>query len=127
MALPPAKVAQIEALLKEEKLSKREISRRLKVSRVTIDRIEKRMLFPEELEPKLRIMHFNEGDGHLADEIKPTYHRCKGCGGMQQDGIPCQVCLTRKRLMQEYDCYMDELLGPIVVSPLSTRGKPDAK
>jgi hypothetical protein len=123
VALAKEKVAEIEALLRVGELSKREISRRLGVSRVTIDKIEKKLFFPEEdpLLPKL--MHFDQGDRHLSEENTPTYSRCKGCGGMQQDGIPCHVCKLRKRQMKEYDCYMEDLLKPQIVSPLSVKHK----
>lgn len=123
MALAPEKTAEIEALLKVGELSKRAISRKLGVSRVTIDRIEKKLLFPEEDPPLPKIMHFDQGDKHLSEENTPTYSRCKGCGGMQQDGIPCLVCQLRKRQMKEYDCYMEDLLKPQIVSPLSVRFK----
>ncbi len=124
MALPIEKTQEAERLLKEGKLSKRAIARQLKISRVTIDRIENRLLFPGEARPKqTKIVHFHEGDNKVADEFKPTYHRCKGCGGMQQDEVDCLVCALRKRQMKEYDCYMDDLLTPVVLSPLSSKRK----
>lgn len=84
------------------------------------------MLFPEgkPQEPQIKIVHFNENDEKLSLENKPTYKRCKGCGGMQQDHVPCLVCLTRKKLedqkknIKAYDDFMDELLSP-KKSPLS--------
>jgi hypothetical protein len=106
--------------LKEGSLSKRAIARQLKISRLTLDRIENRLLFPGEIPPpQTKIVHFHEGDDKVPDEFKPTYHRCKGCGGMQQDNVPCLVCYHRKKQMKEYDCYMEELLTPLTPSPLS--------
>lgn len=119
MALPPEKVKLIESLLKEGEVSKREISRLSKVSRVTIDKIEKKLLFPEEIKPEIKILHFTSSDNHLSEESKPEFERCKGCGGLQQKGIPCMVCQIRKRQIKEYDCYMEDLLKPVIVSPLS--------
>lgn len=122
MALPPETITSIETYLNEGKLSKREISRRLGVSRVTIDRIEKRLLFPEEEKvPQIRIVHFNAGDDKLSDENRPEYARCSGCGGMQQKDVPCLVCQVRKFQTQSYDCYMEDLLTPQVFSPLSSK------
>lgn len=121
MALPQAKKEQIIALLKEGKHSKREISRKTGVSRVTVDKIERKALFPEEDGPQIKIVHFNQGDGHVANENKPIYLRCSGCGGLQQEGVPCLVCKLRKQQMLEYDCYMEDLLTPQIVSPLSVK------
>lgn len=122
MALTKERIAQVEALLIRGGISKREISRQLKISRVTIDKIESKLLFPEENEPQIRILHFNDSDRVLADDLKPEFQRCTGCGGMQQKGIPCQVCKLRKKMIRDYDCYMNELLTPaIVFSPLSTQ------
>lgn len=127
MALPPEKVKLIQSLLKEGKVSKREISRQTEVSRVTIDKIEKKLLFPEEIKPEIKILHFTESDNHLSEENRPEFVRCKGCGGLQQKGITCMVCQMRKRQMKEYDCYMEDLLKPAIVSPLSESYKAKLK
>lgn len=113
-------------LLKKGTISKRAIAKELGISRVTLDRIEQKMLFPEgkPQEPQIKIVHFNENDEKLSIENKPTYSRCKGCGGMQQDHVACLVCSTRKKLedqkknIKAYDDFMDELLSP-KKSPLS--------
>lgn len=120
--LPKHITEKAKVLLQEGKLSKRGIAKQLGISRVTLDRIQSKMLFPEGKpeESQIKIVHFNESDDfkHIAD--RPTYARCPGCGGMQQDHVPCLVCITRKQKMDEYDHYMAELLGPPVThSPLS--------
>jgi hypothetical protein len=104
MGLTAQKTKKIEKLLKEGKLSKRAISRQEKVSRVTIDRIEKRILFPGEIPP--------------SSSPNQTYIRCKGCGGRVLEGIPCMLCQLRRKQMDDYDIYMKDLLSP---SPLSRK------
>lgn len=98
MPLAPGKTKKIERLLKEGSLSKRAISRQENVSRVTIDRIEKRILFP--------------GENPYAVTGKQEYIRCKGCGGRILASAPCMVCQLRRQQIKDYDNYMDELLIP---------------
>lgn len=120
--LPKQTVEEAESLLKEGKLSKRAIARNLGISRITLDKIAKRLLNPNQPPPppQIKIVHFHEGDDRLALEDRPTYARCKGCGGMQQDHVPCMVCQLRKKAIDDYDCYMNELLSPAPkLSPLS--------
>lgn len=126
--LPKATTLKAQELLKQGTLSKRAISKELGISRVTLDRIEQRMLFPEgkPQEPQIKIVHFNENDEKLSLENRPTYSRCKTCGGMQQDHVACLVCSTRKKIAEQkknikaYDDFMTELLTP-PKSPLSGR------
>lgn len=112
MALKPQVKEEIIRLLKEGKVSKKEIHRLTKVSRPTIDKIEKSLLFPEEVKPP------------KPKQPKIEYARCKGCGGKQLVGIPCLVCSIHNELDKSYDKYMEELLGsPVPVSPLSSKVK----
>ena len=129
--LPKSTTEKAKKLLKEGLLSKRAIAKTLGISRVTLNKIEQKMLFPEgkPQEPKIKIVHFHEGDDKLNFEARPTYARCKGCGGMQQDHVACLVCATRKKMAEQkkelraYDDFMDELLGykEFNPSPLSGR------
>lgn len=104
MALAPSKTKKIERLLQEGVMSKRAISRQEKVSRITIDRIEKRLSSPQESSP--------------TPEDPEKYTRCKGCGGKVLKSIPCVVCQLQNTELNNYDTYMRELLTP---SPFQER------
>jgi hypothetical protein len=116
------KVAKIERLLQEGK-SERAISRQLKVARVTVNRINRRLKgLPDKVKgPQIRLTHGDERDAYNSSELRPKYLRCPGCGGLQQEDVPCHVCFTRKRNAESYNCYMAELLAPSLPrSPLSS-------
>lgn len=98
MGLAPGKTKKIEKLLRDGSLSKRAISRQEGVSRITIDRIEKRILFPGEIPPPTN--------------GKAEYVRCKGCGGKILATIPCIKCQLQRTQIRDYDNYMDDLLCP---------------
>jgi hypothetical protein len=104
MGLSPGKTKKIEKLLREGSLSKRAISRQEKVSRITIDRIEKRILFPSEIP--------------IPTSRSQEYIRCKTCGGKILASVPCIVCQLQRSQIESYDNYMESLLSP---SPLSTK------
>ncbi len=113
MALAPAKTKKIEKLIKEGKLSKRAISRQENVSRLTIDRIEKKVLFPGEIPPSPR--------------SNQEYIRCKGCGGKILASIPCMVCQLQRAQLRDYDNYMDSLLLPTPPLQKKTKSKTNEK
>lgn len=102
MAISIEKRARIESLLKEGKLSKRAISRQEKVSRITVDKIENKILFPPQ--PK-------------SPSNKPKYIRCKGCGGKLLDNVECVVCELLASQIKSYNTWMDDLLRPSISYP----------
>lgn len=124
--LAPEKVEEIESLLKGGK-SERAVSRITKVSRISVNRINRRLKgLPDKVKtPQIRITHGDERDGNNSSPNRPKYARCPGCGGMQQEDVPCLVCSTRKANRDSYDCYMEELLTPSTfLSPLSAKSPP---
>lgn len=108
MALSAGKTKKIERLLQEGILSKRAISRQENVSRITIDKIEKKLLFPQELA--------------LTSQEK-TFVRCKGCGGMVLDSIPCIKCQLQRSQLEGYNTFMESLLSP-EKAQVKKNGKP---
>ena len=121
--LAPAKVEEIERLLKEGK-SERSVSRITGVSRVTVNRIHRRIQgLPDKVKaPQLRVVHLGDNDAKNSSPNRPKYLRCTGCGGLQQEDVPCFVCSTRKQNAKNYDCYMADLLTPSTcLSPLSAK------
>jgi hypothetical protein len=121
--LAPAKVEEIEGLLRQGR-SERAVSKQTGVSRISVNRINRRLKgLPDKVKaPQIRITHGDERDGNNSSPNRPQYVRCPGCGGMQQADVPCLVCSTRKANRDSYDCYMEELLTPSSsLSPLSAK------
>lgn len=100
MGLPKATKEEVIRLLKEGKLSKRAIHRQTKVSRVTIDKIEHSLLFPEKRKapppPK---------------PLKDTWIDCPDCGKKLLMGTPCLTCSLQPKPPEERD-WLDQLLFP---------------
>lgn len=44
------------------------------------------------------------------------FKRCKGCGGMVQVGVDCLKCKVALVLAPSFDCYLNELLTPVLNS-----------
>lgn len=104
MALSPATKEEIIRLLQEGKLSKRAIHRKMKVSRVTIDKIENSLLFPQKKKkapppiPK------------RTETIVIT--SCSQCGARLVKDTPCLQCSINKpkKPTPKLD-WLDELLS----------------
>lgn len=104
MALPPKQRERIKALIQAGKLSKRAISRQEKVTRTTIDKIEKELLYPKPEKPKLpppRLMPRKD---------KVVWVLCPKCRRKLIEHSTCLYCHTQKRQLVEYDSYMSSLL-----------------
>jgi hypothetical protein len=88
--LPTATILEIDRLLKEGRLSQRQIASRLKVSRGTIS----------------AIAHGRRGlYGNDPDEVRPAHAsppaRCPTCGYCVY--LPCRICKIRRLRYDHYD------------------------
>jgi len=103
MALAKTTKEEIVKLLKEGKLSKRAIHRQTGVSRVTIDKIENSILFPEKRPPTPLKKEWPS---------KVEFSQCSQCGAKLIRGTPCIHChLKRDAPLPEKD-WLDRLLTP---------------
>lgn len=104
MALSKKKKDHVAKLLKEGKLSKRAIHRETGVSRITIDKIEQKLLYPEkEPEPP---------KPKLDRDAPATFINCKSCGHRNLENTPCLRCHIYKQQINDYNTYMGALLSP---------------
>ena len=100
MALSSSTRKEVIRLLQEGKLSKRAIHRQTGVSRVTINKIEHSILFPEKKKapppPKPQV---------------DTWIACPDCGKKLLMGTPCLTCSLTRTKVVERD-WLDQLLFP---------------
>ena len=104
MALPVSTKNKVSTLLKEGKLSKRAIHRKTGVSRVTIDKIEHSLLFPEKKPsppPK-----------PIVRPEKAVFVLCPTCKRKLMQGTNCLTCHIQKKQLSEFDSFFTNLLQP---------------
>ena len=106
MALTEKKKKQVEKLLKEGKLSKRAIHRETGVSRITIDKMEKRLLYPEKEQasppPKAK----------LDREAPAKMTSCNFCKRKLLENTPCLFCHIYRKQIEDYNTFIENLLTP---------------
>lgn len=101
MALSKAVKGEVIRLLQEGKLSKRAIHRQTGVSRVTIDKLEHTILFPQEKKKPPSPPKFT----------KTEIIECPKCGKRLIADTPCLTCSLSKQPLPEKD-WFEQLLTP---------------
>jgi len=126
MSISPAKRARLNSLhdeirhLHDQGISNRQIEKRLGLSRKTVSKILRQDREQEELEtrpsppplPQPVNPYSQEYNGkHGLDQFVVKYERCTSCGGKVQVGVPCLTCRVRRMMVDEFECYLRELLA----------------
>jgi predicted RNA-binding Zn-ribbon protein involved in translation (DUF1610 family) len=119
---------EVQRLIREG-MSDRKISKKLKISRMTIGRIRKGVLSTARLAERKQLSQVRHEQKEL-DKAKEAalplpinpdsadydsrrvveYVRCPTCGAKVQAQVHCLACKQKRELADGYDCYMRELL-----------------
>jgi DNA-binding XRE family transcriptional regulator len=115
--------------LRRQGMSLRKIATKLGVSRQTLSmafqgRIQKLKSAPRPTIHYPKVSNPNSSD-YVAHDYVIEYVRCSGCGGKVQKNVPCLACQVKRQMIQDFDCYLSELLDeycPAYPSPLQKKG-----